>query len=53
MKSGKARILGTIQVPAVDGGIDEFPYAILIEFDTPEELKQAIRDQLCSFEVLP
>ncbi len=53
MKSGKARIIGTILTTADDGGVDEFQYAILIEFDTPEELKQALRDQLCSFEVLP
>lgn len=51
MISGKLRIMGQISVVEEDQptGQYEFGRALLIEFDSDEEIRQAIHDERCSF----
>lgn len=49
MSKGKLRIMGQIEVNEPDAGKCEYKYALLIEFDSPQAIRQAMNDERCEF----
>lgn len=51
MSKGKLIQMGLLELPSGEGGdVDKYPYALVIAFDNPEEIRQAIKDGNCEFE---
>lgn len=45
---GKLKIMGNIET-LEDGNTQEHPMALLIEFDSPEDIRAAIKSGKCEF----
>ena len=49
MITAKLKIMGQISTIEPDGEVTDFPMALLLEFDTPEDIRQALSDMKCDF----
>lgn len=47
---GKLKVMGDIETLEPDGETFKVNYGLLIEFDSPEDIRQAIKDGTCEFE---
>ena len=48
---GRLIQMGNLELPSGEGGdVDKYPYALVISFENPEDIRQALKDGKCEFE---
>ena len=49
MVTGKLKIMGQIETVEPDGENQKYPMALLIEFDSADDIRAALKDMECKF----